>query len=99
MAKQTIDTDRVTTSIASLRTANKNITIAYESLKSKIKQLETYWKGKAGTAAQTTVLALNKISDVRSLVIDNYVITLEKVVVPGYNESEIVNAKLADKFK
>jgi uncharacterized protein YukE len=99
MAKQTIDTLKVETSVRNLRTANKNINNAYEPLKNNIKQLEKHWKGKAGTAAHTAVADLNKISGARSGVIDNYIITLEKIVVPGYNASETANKKLADNFK
>ena len=99
MAKQTIDTDKVTISQTRLRTANQNINDAYDPLQHKIKQLETYWKGKAGTAAHTVVFDLNNMSKARSLVLDNYVKTLERLVVPGYSKAETTNTKLADEFK
>ena len=99
MAKQLINTDRITSVVTNLRNVNNNINNAFFTLQNNAKQLENNWKSAAGTAAQTTMYQLFKNSEVRSAVIQNYINMLEQQVNPGYNNAETVNTKLADNFK
>ena len=99
MAKQVVNTERIASSANNLRTANNNINAAFGTMQSKARQLESNWKGAAGTAAQTTMYQLFRNSEERTAVIQNYINMLEQQINPGYNNTEDVNTRLADKFK
>jgi len=99
MAKQEINTDRVTSAATKLNTANSNINTAFGTLQNKAKQLDSDWNSAAGGIAQTTMYQLFKNSEARSAVLQNYINLLEQLVNPLYIETEAVNTKLADKFK
>ena len=99
MAKQVINTDRIATSANKLRMVNTNIDNAFETLKTKAKQLDPNWRGAAGDAAQTTMYQLFGYSEARATVIKNYINILEQQVNPGYANTEEANIKLSDKFK
>ena len=98
MAKQVVNTDRITISANKLRSANSNIITAFDRVKSKMKLLDA-WKGAAGTAAQTTKYKLYNNSNELSKVLQNYTNLLEQRINPAYVNTEDVNKKLADKFK
>ncbi|CDX04951.1 Type VII secretion system ESAT-6-like [Desulfitobacterium hafniense] len=99
MAKQVVNTDRLTSAANKLRTVNNNITGEFRTLQNKAKQLDSNWKSAAGEAARTTMYQLFKNNEVRSTVLQNYINMLEQQVNPGYTNTETVNTKLADKFK
>ena len=99
MTKQSINTENVASATNKLRNANTNIDNAFNTAKIRAKQLENNWRGKASTAAQTTLEQIFKSSAARSSVIANYIRMLEQQVNPGYVNTEDVNTKLADKFK
>jgi uncharacterized protein YukE len=99
MAKQVVNTDRITSSANRLRTVNTAINTEFRTLENKARQLDTNWKSQAGETARTTMHQLFKNSEVRSAVIRNYINMLEQQVNPGYTDAETTNIKLADKFK
>jgi uncharacterized protein YukE len=99
MAKQVVDTDRIITSANKLRVIDNNINSAFQTLQNKAKQLDNNWMGAAGEKAKTTMYQLFKNAEMRSAVLTNYINLLERQVSIGYMKTEIVNAKLADKFK
>ena len=99
MAKQVVNTDRITSSANKLRTVNNTINSEFSTLKNKAKQLDTNWKSAAGETARTTMYQLFNNGEIRSKVLQNYINMLEQQVNPGYTGAETVNTKLADKFK
>lgn len=99
MAKQVVNTERITSSATRLRTVNNTINSEFNTLQNKAKQLDSNWKSSAGETARTTMYQLFKNSEVRSTVLQNYINMLEQQVNPGYNNAETTNTKLADKFK
>lgn len=99
MAKQSINTNKVSSSANKLRTVNNNINNEFKILEKKAKQLDNKWKSAAGDAARTKMYKLFKNNEVRSTVLQNYINMLEQQVNPNYTSTETVNAKLADKFK
>ena len=99
MAKQVVNTDRISSSANKLRIANNNINNEFKTLEKKAKQLDSNWRSAAGDAACTKMYQLFKNNDVRSTVLQNYINMLEQQVNPGYANTETVNTKLADKFK
>lgn len=99
MAEQIVNTLGISSSSNKLRTANNNINEEFITLQNKAKELDNNWHGAAGEAARTTMYQLFKYSEERSKVIQNYINILEQQINPGYNNSETVNTKLADKFK
>lgn len=99
MAIQSIDTERVASSIASLRAVNGAINDAFDTMQKKAQQLDSAWNSKAGETAKTTMYQIFKNSDTRSAVIQNYINLLEQQVDPGYINTETVNTQLADQFK
>lgn len=99
MAKQVVNTERFSLSVARLRNVNDNINSEFQTLKNKSRKLESSWNGNAAEAAKTTLYRLYGNNDVRSKVIQNYINMLEQQVNPGYTSAEEVNTTLADKFK
>jgi len=99
MAKQAINTDRVTSAANRLRATNNTINNEFRALQNAAKRLEYDWKSPAGSAAQTTMYQLFSNNQTRSDVIQNYINMLEQQVNPGYINAENTNIKLADKFK
>lgn len=99
MAKQVVNTDRISSSANKLRTVNNNINNEFKTLEKKAKQLDNNWKSAAGDAARTKMYQLFKNNEARSSVLQNYINMLEQQVNPGYTNSETANTKLADKFK
>lgn len=99
MAKQVVDTERIRDAASKLRTADNNMNKEFSTMQRNAKQLETSWKGSAGTAAQTILYSLFQNNEVRSSVIQNYIRMLDQQVDPGYTGAETVNKKLADSFK
>lgn len=99
MAKQVVNTDRIVSSAAKIRTVNNNINNAFRTLRNTAKQLDNNWKGQAGETARTTMYQLFNNSETRSAVLQNYISMLEQQVNPGYDSAETTNTKLADKFK
>lgn len=98
MAKQAIDTDRVTSAANKLRTINTAINNEFRTLQNTAKRLESDWKSAAGSVAHTTIYQLFNNNKARSTVIQNYINTLEQQVNPGYIDAENTNNKLAEKF-
>ena len=99
MAKQVVDTQRISASAAAIRQADENIERALDTLEIKGGRPETSWCSRAGEAAQTAMYQLIQNNAARSAVLQNYVRMLEQQVSPGYAETETVNTKLADQFK
>jgi len=99
MAKQVVNTDRLTSAANKLRTVNNNINGELRTLQNKANQLDSNWKSAAGDAARTTMYQLFKNNEERSAVLQNYINMLQQQVNPGYINTETVNTKLADKFK
>jgi len=99
MAKQVVNTNRITSSANRLRAVNNNINSEFTTLKNKAKQLDTNWKSVAGETARTTMYQLFNNSEIRSKVLQNYINILEQQINPGYTGAETANTKLADKFK
>lgn len=99
MAKQSINTDRVTSAANKLRATNTTINNEFRSLQNTAKRLEYDWKSAAGSIAHTTMYQLFNNNGVRSTVLQNYINMLEQQVNPGYINAENANIKLADKFK
>ena len=99
MARQSINTDRVSSTANKLRTTNNNINNAFHTLQNTAKRLEYDWKSVAGSTAHTTMYQLFSNNEERSTVIQNYINMLEQQINPGYINAENANAKLADKFK
>ena len=99
MAKQVVNTDRLSSSANKLRSVNNNINSAFGTLRSRGKQLDNSWKGAAGESARTTMYQLFQHNDARSAVLQNYINTIEQQINPGYVSAETTNTKLADKFK
>ena len=98
MAKQAVDTERVTASAAKIRTADNAINSAFKTLQNKAKQLDNSWNSAAGTTAKTTMYQLFQSGAERSKVLQNYVNMLTQQVNPGYADAETANTTLADKF-
>ena len=99
MAKQSIDTDRVTYAANKLRQTDKAINKEFQTLQKAAKRLESDWKSSAGSAAHTVMYELLKYNEARSAVLQNYISMLEEQLNPGYLKAENANTKLADKFK
>ena len=99
MVKQVVNTDRLATSANKLRTVNNTVNSEFCSLQNKAKQLDSNWKGAAGSAAQSTMYRLFQYSETRSSVLQNYINMLEQQINPGYISAENANTTLADKFK
>lgn len=99
MAKQVVNTDRISLSATKLRNTNNNINSEFRTLKSKAQRLESNWKSSAADTAKTTMYRLFNNNDVRSKVLQNYINMLEQQVSPGYANAEDTNTTLAGKFK
>ena len=99
MAKQSINTDRVTSAANKLRTANETINSEFNTLERAAKRLENDWKSAAGSLAHSKIYDLFSNNKERSNVIKNYINMLEQQINPGYVSTENTNTKLADKFK
>ena len=99
MAKQVVNTDRISTAANKLRSVNTTINSAFGTLRSKAQQIDNSWRGRAGEAARTTMYQLFRYNDARSTVLQNYISMLQQQVNPSYTNTETVNTKLADKFK
>ncbi len=99
MGKQSIDTGKVTSTAQMLRTVNRNLDGAFSSMQRTAKGIERDWRSRAGTMAQTALYELFRNNSARSAVLQNYINLLEQAVVPGYNNAENVNTRLADQFK
>ena len=98
MAKQAINTERVSAAAIKLRNVDSKINTEFSTMSNKANQLDS-WKGAAGTAAQTTLVQLLNHNNARSTVLQNYIKLLEQQINPGYIEAETTNTTLADKFK
>ena len=98
MARQSIDTAQVTFVINKIRTIEKNINNAFNSLQGKMGTLNS-WKGPTGAAAQTLMHELFKNNAARSDVMKNYAELLERLVNPAYEAVENQNRSLANLFK
>ena len=99
MTEQAINTVNVAAAAERLSARNDNINDKFEILQKAAKRLESDWEGAAASAAHTTIYELFANNELRSNVIENYVITLTKLVNPNYEYAEEENIKLADYFK
>lgn len=99
MGKQTIDTEKVTSTVQTLQTANRNINNSFSSMQRAASRIEQDWSSQAGSLAHTALYNLFQNSSARSAVLQNYINLLEQAVVPGYTNAEDVNRRLADQFK
>ena len=97
--KQVVNTVGINDAATKLNNANKNIKIAFDSLKSTSESRIKSWNGAAGSIAQTKMHGLFGESNNRYNVLQNYVNMLLQRINPGYTDAESVNTKLADKFK
>jgi uncharacterized protein YukE len=99
MTRQEVNEERIAAATNSLRTANNNINNEFNTMRNKMLQLESNWRGAAGTAAHTTMHQLLNRNKDRSTVIENYINILERQINPRYVSTESTNVSLADKFK
>lgn len=99
MTKQGINTEAVAAAADRLRQASNNIASEFCTLQNRVGRLEDGWRGAAGTVAQTTIHQLLSHNEVREQVLQNYLDLLEKQINPGYQNAEMVNTSLADKFR
>ena len=100
MAKQSIDTERVATTVTRLRNISRNISGAFSRMEQTAKSgLISNWKSSTGDAALTKMLELFKNNQARDTVLNNYIILLEQQVKPGYENAEETNKSLASQFK
>lgn len=99
MAKQVVNTDRISLSANKLRTVNNNINSEFSKLKNNAQRLESNWKSSAADTAKTTMYRLFNNSEVRSNVLQNYINMLEQQINLGYVSVENANTTLAGKFK
>ncbi len=99
MAKQTINTERVATSVSKLKTVDGDINRAFSTMEKAAKRLESDWTGQAATAAVDLKNQIFQRNATRSTVLQNYIRILEQQVNPGYLGAEETNTKLADQFK
>ena len=100
MARQSIDTDRVSTTITHLKNIKQNINSAFTTMERTSKStLEWNWKSPAGDSAMTLLLELLKDNKARDTVLQNYITFLEQQINPGYINAEATNKSLASQFK
>jgi len=98
MEPQVVKTQGISAASSRIRTSNNNINSAFDTLRSRMLQLEN-WRGAAGTVAQTTMHQLFNGNNSRSAVLQNYANMLEQQINPGYVATEATNRSLADNFK
>ena len=97
--KQVVNTIGINDAANKLNNANRNIKIAFDSLKSISESRIRSWNGAAGSVAQTKMHELFGASGNRHNVLQNYVNMLLQRINPAYIDTESVNTKLSDKFK
>ncbi len=99
MAKQIIDTVRVSQTITKLKSVNSAIDNEMTVLEGTPKRLEGGWNSMAGDIACGMLRRILPGGKARSTVIRNYINMLEQQVNPGYIATEEHNTKLSDNFK
>ncbi|MCM1059915.1 MAG: hypothetical protein NC452_06440 [Eubacterium sp.] len=99
MAKETVNTEGISSATAQLKNINNNIDSSFNTLKNVVNQLERGWNTAVGNTACLIMYQFLKMGETRSYVIQNYINTLEQQVNPGYTATENVNKLLADQFK
>lgn len=99
MTEQTINTDRVASSVNKLRSVNNRIKGKFKKMKNNAATLDSNWKGSAGEAARTAMYQIFSNEEARSAILQNYITILDQQVNPDYVRAETINTSLADKFK
>lgn len=99
MAKETVNTEGISSTAEKLKSVNNNINGSFDTLKKTATRLDRGWNSMAGNAACAIMYQLFKTGETRSYVIQNYINILEQQVNPGYTETENINKLLADQFK
>lgn len=95
-----IKTQQVKQASVDISTCNNNILNAMEPVASSVRALNSAWNSSAGDKAIETFCELEGMyKDNRYNVIQNYVDFLNQQIGLGYEETEMVNVKLADAFK
>ena len=98
MALQKVNTEAIAAMAQAIATANDSINSSFETLRNQGGEMESSWKSKAGSLAVTMMHELFNGNEARSVVLENYVNYLNKMVNPGYIASEEQNTSLADQF-
>ena len=100
MPRQSIDTEKMDSTIVTLKTTNQNISRAFSEMERIARStLQNNWNSSAGDAAFRQLMELLKGHESRETVLQNYINLLEQQVNPGYLDAEELNKSLASQFK
>ena len=100
MGNVTINTAMVEQCASQLKTINNQINNNMRGMRNKMQQLNNSWDGSASEKAISRFNEIiNKSSENRYKVMDNYVNYLYQQIGAGYVQTEEANKKLADAFK
>lgn len=89
---------QVTSTAASIRTINKNLTDKLLEMKTEVNNLTSTWQSDASTTIQNNFNSFSKRFDEYRSVIESYALFLDKTVT-DYNETETAINNNAGAFK
>lgn len=89
---------QVTSTAASIRTINKNLTDKLLEMKTEVNNLASTWQSDASTTIQNNFNSFSKRFDEYRSVIESYALFLDKTVT-DYNETETAINNNAGAFK
>jgi uncharacterized protein YukE len=100
MTSITIDSEQILAIATQLQSDNDLLKQLLEDSKATIDSLASYHTGKAADETRSSYDSFaNKFFQTYYDILDQYVKFLRNNVVPGYNDTEIINTQLADAFK